>query len=208
MAFSDQVKKLRELNLNEIDLSDLDFENIGSWPIFVKIALAILVFIVVLGAGHFFHLSALRDAHSAAVREEEQLKSTLETKAFQAANLEAYRSQMVDMENSFAVLLEQLPKDTEVPGLLEDITHTGLGAGLEFDSINLKRETEREFYVELPIEIVAQGGYHDIAAFVSGVSALPRIVTLHDFTLTPIGNSALLRVRVVAKTYRYKGGDR
>ena len=115
------------------------------------------------------------------------------------------------MEVSFGALLKQLPSDTEVPGLLEDITRTGLGSGLEFEEIKLLPEVAQQFYIELPIQIKVVGGYHDLATFVSGVASLPRIVTLHDFDLVPAaaGSSSKLRMGILAKTYRYndKGGQ-
>jgi type IV pilus assembly protein PilO len=115
---------------------------------------------------------------------------------------------MVEMEESFGALVSQLPSDTEVPGLLEDITNKGLLNGLEIASIDLQKETAREFYVELPIAINASGSYHDLGAFISGMAGLPRIVTLHDFTISAKGNDANhLRMNIVAKTYRYKDGD-
>jgi type IV pilus assembly protein PilO len=138
--------------------------------------------------------------------EELSLKETFTSKAFQAANLDAYKVQMVEMEESFGALLRQLPSDTEVPGLLEDITRTGLGSGLEFEEIKLQPEAVQQFYVELPIQVVVLGGYHDLATFVSGVSSLPRIVTLHDFEVKVADkeNPSRLRMSVLAKTYRYK----
>mgnify|MGYP002368998371 FL=1 len=114
------------------------------------------------------------------------------------------------MEESFGSLLKQLPKETEVPELLEDVTHTGLGSGLEFDGINLGTESSKEFYVEQPISIKVQGDCHAFGAFVSGISALPRIVTLHDFKITPLQNkfadtgAPVLTMEIQAKTYRYK----
>ena len=114
------------------------------------------------------------------------------------------------MEVSFGALLKQLPSDTEVPGLLEDITRTGLGSGLEFEEIKLLPEAAQQFYIELPIQITVVGAYHDLATFVSGVASLPRIVTLHDFDLVPANDSgsSKLRMSILAKTYRYndKGG--
>ena len=114
------------------------------------------------------------------------------------------------MEESFGSLLRQLPKETEVPELLEDITHTGLGSGLDFDGITLETESTQEFYVEQPIKIKVQGDYHAFGAFVSGISALPRIVTLHNFTVVPMANkfadsgAPILTMEILAKTYRYK----
>lgn len=117
----------------------------------------------------------------------------------------------MELEASFETLKSQLPKDTEVPGLLEDITHTGLGSGLEFETIALKDEIEKEFYAELPIDIQVSGDYHGFGAFVSGVAALPRIVTLHDFKIVPVkeeaGSRGMLDMSITAKTYRYAGGD-
>ena len=112
---------------------------------------------------------------------------------------------MAEMETSFGVLLRQLPSDTEVPGLLEDITRTGLGSGLEFEEIKLLQEVAQQFYIELPIQISVVGSYHDLATFVSGVASLPRIVTLHDFEIKPVasGDNTKLRMKILAKTYRY-----
>src|SRR5690606_41914533 len=115
---------------------------------------------------------------------ETQLKQQYESKAFQVANLPAYKLQMVEMEESFGALLKQLPTDTEVPGLLEDISATGTGTGLEIQSITLRPEVSREFYVELPLEVKVRGGYHELATFVSGVAGVPRIVTPHDFSIS------------------------
>jgi type IV pilus assembly protein PilO len=133
-----------------------------------------------------------------------------EQKVFKANNLDVYKKQLSDMEESFGSLLKQLPKETEVPELLEDVTHTGLGSGLEFDGIALGSESSKEFYVEQPISIKAQGDYHAFGAFVSGISALPRIVTLHDFTIAPLTNkfadsgAPVLKMEIQARTYRYK----
>lgn len=111
---------------------------------------------------------------------------------------------MAEVEKLFSALLAQLPSDTEVPGLLEDITEIGHGASLNISSITLQPERAAEFYVELPIKIVAEGGYHDVGAFVSGVAGLPRIVTLHDYSLSAKGSGGLLALEIQAKTYRYK----
>jgi type IV pilus assembly protein PilO len=139
---------------------------------------------------------------------EVKLKKDFEAKAFQAANLEAYRQQMAEMEESFGALVSQLPSDTEVPGLLEDITNKGLLNGLDIASIDLQKESAKEFYVELPIAIAASGSYHDLGAFISGMAGLPRIVTLHDFEITTDKKDAnKLDMKIIAKTYRYKDGD-
>ena len=158
---------------------------------------------VVIFLGYYLHLNDMLDERERVAKKEIELKQEYESKAFKAANLEVFRKQMEDMEKSFGALVKQLPSDTEVPGLLEDITHTGLGSGLEIDSIKLQPEQNSEFYVELPIEIQVRGGYHDLGSFVSGVASLPRIVTLHDFAIKPTESGGLLAMTITAKTYRY-----
>jgi type IV pilus assembly protein PilO len=195
-------------SLKEFDVNDIDFDNIGSWPASVKAVLCVVLLIAVLVAGYYFHIKDLQLQFDRVQAEESRLKQDFEKKAFEAANLEAYKQQMVEMEESFGALVSQLPSDTEVPGLLEDITNKGLTNGLEINSINLQAEQAREFYVELPIAITATGSYHDLGAFISGMAGLPRIVTLHDFSITArTGNSNALNLSITAKTYRYKDGD-
>lgn len=203
MAFEDTMRSLREFDFNS-----LDFDNVGSWPLPIKIFIWVVLICLVLAAGYYYHIEELQAQLAKSEAQEVELKKDFEKKAFQAANLEAYRQQMVEMEESFGALVSQLPSDTEVPGLLEDITNKGLLNGLEISSIDLRPETAREFYVELPIAINASGSYHDLGAFISGMAGLPRIVTLHDFTISSSGNDANhLKMNIVAKTYRYKDGE-
>jgi len=203
MALEDITRSLREF-----DIASLDFENVGSWPVAVKVAIWGLLLAAVLVGGYYYHIKDLQAELAQVEAQELELKKDFEKKAFQAANLEAYRQQMVEMEESFGALVSQLPSDTEVPGLLEDITNKGLLNGLEIASIQLQQEAAREFYVELPIAISASGSYHDLGAFISGMAGLPRIVTLHDFTITAKGDDANnLGMSIIAKTYRYKDGE-
>lgn len=203
MAFEDTMRSLREFNIN-----DLDFDNVGAWPLPVKLVIWTVLFIGVLTAGYYYHIKDLQTQLAQVEAKEVALKTDFEKKAFQAANLEAYRQQMVEMEESFGALVSQLPSDTEVPGLLEDITNKGLLNGLQIASIDLQSESAREFYVELPIAISASGSYHDLGAFISGMAGLPRIVTLHDFTISAKGDDANnLGMSIIAKTYRYKDGE-
>ncbi|SED24900.1 type 4a pilus biogenesis protein PilO [Pseudomonas anguilliseptica] len=205
MSLNDSLESLRQ-----IDLNDLDFNNVGSWPAAVKFISGVLLLLAVVALGYNFHLKDLQIQLDGKKAEEIALKEQFSSKAFQAANLDAYKDQMQEMEVSFGALLKQLPSDTEVPGLLEDITRTGLGSGLEFEGIKLLPEAAQQFYIELPIQITVVGAYHDLATFVSGVASLPRIVTLHDFDLVPASadGSSKLRMSILAKTYRYndKGG--
>ncbi|CAI8708585.1 Type IV pilus inner membrane component PilO [Pseudomonas sp. IT-P253] len=191
--------------LRKIDINDLDTNNIGSWPPLIKALAGVLLMILVLALGYSFSTSDLERQLDQKREEESTLKEQFANKAHMAANLELYTQQMKAMENSFGVLLRQLPSDTEVPGLLEDITRTGLGSGLEFEEIKLLPEVTRPFYIELPIQITVTGAYHDLATFVSGVAGLPRIVTLHDFDIAPASpdGGPKLRMSILAKTYRY-----
>jgi len=184
-------------------LNDLDPENIGSWPLAVKVIAWVSAALLSGFLIYHFLLSESLVVLEKEQNKEVELIAEYESKAHKAANLEALKKQMSEMEISFGALLRQLPSDTEVPGLLEDISHTGLSSGLEFESINLGSEAVREFYIELPIEIHVKGGYHSLGAFVSGVSALPRIVTLHDFEIKSGGSPNDLGMRITAKTYRY-----
>jgi type IV pilus assembly protein PilO len=200
MAFEDTVRSVRDFNIN-----DLDLDNVGSWPLAIKLFIWAALIAAVLVAGYYYHIEGLQAQLAVVEAKETELKKEFEKKAFQAANLDAYRRQMVEMEESFGALVSQLPSDTEVPGLLEDITNKGLLNGLEIASIDLQKEEAKEFYVELPIKIIAAGSYHDLGAFISAMAGLPRIVTLHDFNISArTAGSNRLNMSIIAKTYRYK----
>ena len=203
MAFEDTMRSLREF-----DIGNLDFDNVGSWPVAVKILVWAMLLVAVLVGGYYWHIKDMQLELAEAEAKEITLKTDFEKKAFQAANLDAYRQQMAEMEESFGALVSQLPSDTEVPGLLEDITNKALLNGLTIASIDLQKESAKEFYVELPISIAASGSYHDLGAFISGMAGLPRIVTLHDFQITADKKDTnQLDMKIIAKTYRYKDED-
>lgn len=205
----DATKKGFDLQEFINTLNTLDPQNIGSWPLAVKVFIYIAVFVVVLLLGYMFDLSGIRANLDVGKQQQVTLLGEFESKVFKAQNLEVYKRQLKEMEDSFGALLRQLPQETEVPGLLEDITHTGIGSGVDFDSIDLGGEGRAEFYAEQPINIRAHGDYHAFGAFVSGIAALPRIVTLHDFSISPRGavsadgTSPVLNLTIMAKTYRY-----
>lgn len=194
--------------VSEVELDQIDWENPGSWPVVVKGFILFIAFALCLVLGyHLLIKSQLQQLDKVQVKEE-SLKTEFQQKAFEAANLDALRAQMVEMQDIFGALVSQLPSDTEVPGLLEDITATGVNNGLEFQSIELQAELAQEFYIELPIDIRVAGSYHDLGAFVSGISGLPRIVTLHDFEILPIEDRpGIMEMTILAKTYRYKDED-
>ena len=199
--------KNKGFQLAKLDISELEFQNIGVWPVLFKALLCTTVAIIIVVLGYFFHVKDLYLSLDSVAAKEIALRKTYQEKAFEAANLEAYRQQMVEVEESFGMLLAQLPGDTEVPGLLEDITEIGYGSSLEIKTISLQPEKSEEFYAELPIKIVAEGGYHDVGTFVSGVAGLPRIVTLHNYSMTANKEGNRLIFEVEAKTYRYKGQE-
>jgi type IV pilus assembly protein PilO len=194
-----------------IDLNELDLNDVGAWPWPVKIITVVIASIVILFLGYWTDTKKQLKALDASQQEELTLRSTFEAKQHKTANLDAYKEQMVVMKASFGALLRQLPEKTEVPGLLEDVSHQGLAAGLEFRTIRLLPEKEIDFYVELPIEISVIGTFHQFGEFVSNVAALPRIVTLHDFTIHPVttdsqGDSLIMNI--TAKTYRYTANEK
>lgn len=192
--------------LRNIDFSEVRLDNVGSWPLVVRILAGLLVLFIAIGGYWYFRINALNSSFENAVAAETRLRDEYTQRAFQAANLEAYRLQLAELELRLETLIGQLPTDTEVPGLLEDITETGLGSGLTIENIILEPEVAHDYYVELPINIVASGGYHDFATFVSGVAGLPRIVTLHDFSISGT-NETLLTMNIDAKTYRYRDAE-
>jgi type IV pilus assembly protein PilO len=203
MSLADSMKKM-----NEFDINDLDLNNAGIWPGPVKAIVALIVFGLILGGGYWFFIKDQYVALERVQKEEQELRERYENKAYQVANLEVFKSQMVEMEETFGALIRQLPSETEVPGLLEDITNTALGNGLDLQQIQLQGEVQRDFYAELPINIRVVGSYHELASFVSSVAGLPRIVTLHDLKITPVGNDGdLLNMQVLARTYRYRAGE-
>jgi len=203
MALMDSLKQLQGL-----ELSDLDINNIGSWPAAIKGIIMVLLLAAVVGAGYYLHLTEKRVTLARVQGEEQTLRREFEDKSQQAANLDIYRQQKVEMEETFGTLLRQLPSDTEVPGLLEDITRAALDNELKIESITLQAEKPSQFYVELPIDISVEGNYHRLGQFVSAVANLSRIVTLHDFTIAPQQRAEGLKMTIQAKTYRYLEEER
>jgi type IV pilus assembly protein PilO len=192
----------------KFDINELDLNNFAEWPASAR-ALAIgAFFCLILFLGYWFIIKSQLSQLQREKSNQVTLRQTFVQKQHSASNLEAYRHQMQVMQDSFGALLRQLPEETEVPGLLEDISYQGLASGLEFRSIRLQPEQRIDFYVELPIQISVMGGYHELGEFVSKVAGLPRIVTLHDLTIKPPGaDSDQLDMQVVARTYRYRAGE-
>ena len=183
------------------DPNDMDFSASGNWPIGVKVVCYLLVIGIIVAAGWHFYITDKQAGLKREIAKEPGLKSVYQEKAFQVANLAALRKQMEDVEGKFEELKKQLPTEKEVPGLLDDITNLGTASGLDIGSINLAAESKKEFYIELPININVAGSYHQLGQFVSGIAGLSRIVTLHDYSISPSGSKVTMQIS--AKTYRY-----
>ena len=193
------------MNLIE-ELQSLDVNDIGRWPLVFRAAVIALVFVAVSFAGIWFTI--VKDKAPVLQRaeaEEQELRVTFENKQRKAANYDAYKTQLAQIEQSFGTMLRQLPGETEIPSLIVDISQTGLAAGLQEKLFQPQAEIPKDFYAEKPIKIQLSGGYHEMANFVSGIAALPRIVTLHDINITTEqqGSFDSLSLEVTAKTYRY-----
>ena len=203
MSLADSLK-----SLNEFDINDLDVNNAGIWPAPIKAVVVLIIFGLIIGGGYWFFIKDQSAQLERVEKTEQELRKKYEEKAYQVANLEVFKAQMAEMEETFGALVRQLPSETEVPGLLEDITNTALGSGLALQEVKLQPEQRRDFYSELPINIRVSGSYHELASFVSSVASLPRIVTLHDLTIEPTGGDGeRLDMQVVARTYRYRAGE-
>ena len=196
------------MNLSE--LNELDFSNVGNWPVITKAVTLILISASILTIGYFVDTSNQLKRLETLEKKELDLKRQFEQKQAKAANLESYQTQLEEIQKTFGSLLSQLPSKTEVADLLTDITQTGLSNGLQFDFFKPQGEVPKDFYVELPIELVVRGSYHEFGKFMSGVSSLPRIVTIHDFSIQENSNkgnkkktSGELVLEAKAKTYRY-----
>jgi type IV pilus assembly protein PilO len=188
------------------DLKSLDPNDPGRWPLPVRAGTVALCFVVLSAAlFYFFVWSDQKPRLDAANLEEIELRKTFQTKHSKAVNLAVYQQQLADIERSFGALLRQLPGRTEVPNLLVDISQVGVGAGLEEKLFQPANEIKKDFYAELPIKIRLSGSYHQMGEFVSGIAALPRIVTLHDITIKTDSKDAydVLSFELTAKTFRY-----
>jgi type IV pilus assembly protein PilO len=185
---------------------DLELENIGQWPAAAKLLLAIFLAVVITFLGYIGLISDQIKTLERAFTEEQTLKQSYQTKYHIAANLDLFRAQMVEAEDTFANQLRSLPNSHEIPGLLDDITFVGTSSGLDFIKLEWQPEISKEIYIELPIDIEVIGPYHSFGQFVSKIAGLPRIVTLHDFKISIPQNDDIdtLNLKLQAKTYRYQ----
>jgi type IV pilus assembly protein PilO len=185
------------------EIRRLNPKEIASWPLIPKLATLFLFFLLLLGAGYWFVWQHQIGELDAAKKKEEELRTTFLEKKKKAINLDAYRKQLADIEQSFGALLKQLPNKSEMDALLTDINQAGLGRGLQFELFRpASQESMSDFYAELPITLKVSGNYHDMGAFASDVAQLPRIVTLNDLSISAAKDGSLT-MDAVAKTYRY-----
>jgi type IV pilus assembly protein PilO len=192
------------------ELQSLDVNDVGRWPLVFRAAVIAIIFVVVLALGVYWFIVKDRAPQLSRVQEEEQqLRLTFENKQRKAANYDAYKAQLAQIEQSFGTMLRQLPGETEIPSLIVDISQTGLAAGLQEKLFVPQPEIPKDFYAEKPIRIRLEGGFHELGNFVSGIAALPRIVTLHNINITSVGADTFdnLSMEVTAQTYRYIDED-
>jgi len=200
---------LRNFDLRSLDLRDVDVRAAGDWPPAGKMFAIALLGLLILVAGYYFVVSKTLEDLESRRQAEQQLRQQFVFKYRQAVNLDAYREQLKQLKESFETMRRQLPDSNEIANLLVEITQAGLGRGLEFKLFQPGEAKPAGFYAELPISIEVTGSYHQLAQFASDVAGFPRIVTLHDLSLTPVGkDSDLLVMRGMAKTYQYVEEDK
>ncbi|GGX97280.1 pilus assembly protein PilP [Litchfieldella qijiaojingensis] len=205
MSLSREWRRLREL-----DWRALDVKESGAWPWSLQLFCCLLVLGLAFGGVHWYLAAPKVAGLVDAKHQERELMRDYRDKAAQAASLPVVRKQVAELEERISALREMLPTDAEIPALIDHISETAIGNQLEIDIIRLRSPVEQEFYIEQPFDIQVRGDYHRIAYFLAGVASLPRIVTQHDFTLEPTGDQGVLRLSMLAKTYRYRppgGGD-
>jgi len=196
------------MDLSDIRLEDLDVEDlkkIGGAPIAVKTAIIVVLCLAVAAAGYFFDTTEQMKVLETSRQKEQSLRTIFISKQSKAANLDAYKQQLKEMRSSFGTLLRQLPNQTEIETLLTDISQTGISSGLEIDYFKPEGLRPKEFYSEYPIKLKVTGRFHEFAQFISGVAALPRIVTVQDIAIKPAskGSGAQLSMELKAITYQY-----
>lgn len=200
------------MDLNNLDLNDIDFENMGSWPMPGKVIMTVVVFVLTLAAGYHFDIEAKLSELKSAKQKEQILKATFQKRYSEAKQIDEFKDQVSLLQKQFRSYLDKFPTENQIPQLLEDISQQALSSGLSYRLIKPAKQQDKGFYVELPLQLRLVGSYHRFGEFISGVSDLRRIVTLHDFSLTVLDDESdnqgnLLAMDVLAKTYWYTGKD-
>lgn len=204
------VSAKKQFDLNEFRRSfeSLDSENYGSWPLPVKVTVIGFIIALIAALAWALPISSKIDEITAAESQQQTLLDSYREKESRARHLKAYQAQVIQMETEFNTLLDQLPKDTRVSELVEGINMTGVGSNIRFQDISVEPEIENEFFIEQPIRIAALGEYHQFGSFISGLAALPRIITMHDFEVSnpqpTLDVLPELNLVLQTKTYRSK----
>lgn len=189
------------MNLSEVNW---ELDAAGTWPLPVKIGTVAIICLIVIGLWIKLDTVDQLDELEQVEKKETELKTTFEFKQKKAVNLDAYKEQLKEIEETFGTMLRQLPDKTEVANLLVDVSQTGLASGLEFELFQPQGEVKKEFYAELPINIRVIGSYDEFGTFVSGLASLPRIVTIHNVQIKPLApGDEEMKMQAVVKTYRY-----
>jgi type IV pilus assembly protein PilO len=199
MSLTAELRRLRDLDWRELSLREA-----GTWPVSLQVTSCLIVLAAVFWLVQWYVVAPQAEALERERAQESELLSQYEAKAYQAANLPMMREQMSELEARIAELLQMLPTGAEVPTLIDNISDTALENQLAIDFIRLRTPVPQEFYTEQPFDIQVRGDYHRIASFLSGVAGLPRIVTLHDFTLAPVDDAGTLQLSMLAKTYSHR----
>ncbi|WP_419421141.1 type 4a pilus biogenesis protein PilO [Legionella sp. D16C41] len=197
--------------MNNLNLSELTLENVGQWPPIIKYLIAASLIAIIIVFGYLLIIKQNLESRDSYIAQEKTLREEFERKQQLAANLQTYKMQLQIMNERFGTMLKQLPAENEMPGLLEDISKTGIASGLAFDLFAPQTEVKHDFYIELPIKLTVIGNYHQLAVFISRIIQMSRIVTLHDFEINPQMDEKLkkpikdlLIMQLTAKIYRYK----
>tara|TARA_Y100000588_G_scaffold341352_1_gene385352 strand:+ start:116 stop:712 length:597 start_codon:yes stop_codon:yes gene_type:complete len=196
--------------MKELKLNELTLENLSDWPKQYKFGAIFVLCIFIIGLGYYLLITSKLQTYESLKRQEKELKARFERKQHLASNLQKYRMQMEMMQNEFGTMLKKLPTKNEMPGLLEDISRTGIASGLTFELFAPQPEIKYDFYIELPIKVEVVGDYHELAIFLSRVAQLGRIVTIHDFVIQRAGKDKQLSsggpliMKLTAKIYRYR----
>lgn len=192
------------MNFDEINW---DFNEAGNWPVAIKVTAIVLASVILMSAWVYYDTLEQLDDLGKVEKKELSLKKSFENKQAKAVNLAAYKLQLEDMQKQFGAMLQQLPNKTQIADLLIDVSQAGLASGLEFTLFQPGGERSKGFYAEKPIKLTVLGTYHEFGEFVSNLAALPRIVTLHNVSLTPSGKEGSMTMNATAKTYRYLDED-
>jgi type IV pilus assembly protein PilO len=197
------------------ELRNIDFRRVGNLSVGTKAAVLIVVFLVIVFGGWWFDWSSQLDEFDQEQHQETSLRDAWRDKKRMAVNLEAWRHRLVEIQQSFGALLRQLPNRSEMDALLNDINQAGLGRSLQFDLFKpAAQETLSDFYAELPVTLRVVGHYHELGAFASDLSHIPRIVLLQDMNISVASRpsekdksvkdkDAVLVMEATARTYRY-----